>query len=75
MRLSLQWTIPIGAEVAFMAAFLLIADSSSWGSAPTAWGLAAILAVLTFVNERIWRWEERISRGQGKHWRRRGTVK
>jgi hypothetical protein len=75
MRLSIQWAIPIGAEMALMVAFLLFANASSWSGASTAWGLATILVVSTFVNERIWRWEERAARDRGKPWRRRGTVK
>ena len=75
MKLSIQWAIPVGAELALMAAFLFFADASSWSSASTAWGLAAILAVSTFVNERIWRREERTARDRDKPWRRRGTVK
>ncbi|HWO16196.1 MAG TPA: hypothetical protein VNM89_05735 [Solirubrobacterales bacterium] len=58
-----------------MAAFLFFADANSWNSASTAWGLVAILVISTFVNERIWRWEERTARDRGKPWRRHGTAK
>lgn len=75
MRSDFRWIIPIGAELGLLAAFLLFADAHSWSNSAATWTLIAILALATFVNERIWRREERIAKSQGKPWRRRGTAR
>lgn len=75
MRFDFRWVVPVGAELALLVAFLFFADAHSWSGSSTTWVLIATLALATFVNEKIWRREERIARSQGKPWRQRGRAK
>jgi cyanate permease len=75
MRSDFRWAIPIGAELALVIVLLFFAEVHSWSSSSTTWALIAMLALATYVNEKIWRREERIARSQGKPWRPRGRAK
>jgi cyanate permease len=75
MKSDFRWTIPIGLELGLVVALFLFADAYSWSRSAGTWTLIAILALAIFVNDKIWRHEERIARNQGKPWGPRGRVK